>query len=83
MYLQVVRLFCICPARTMDDTHVPVNSPVESHTDHSVDSPASHSRDWVKSVQVKSEQLQQRSPKGITLAHGVYIIYAFRVSLRL
>ena len=68
----------------MDDTHVPVNSPVESHTDHSVNSPASHSRDWVKSVQVKSEQLQQRSPKGITYnSNTVYIIHVFRVSLRL
>ena len=47
----------------MDDI-VPVNSPVESHTDHSIDSPASHSRDWVNSVQVKSEPLQQRRPKG-------------------
>ena len=61
----------------MDDI-VPVNSPIESHTDHSIDSPASHSRDWVNSVQVKSEPLQQRRPKGTILWHiSMYIIHVF------
>ena len=53
----------------MDDIVIPVNSPVDSHTDHNFDSPACQSRDWDNSVQVKNEQLQHSrlTLKGIAL----------------
>ena len=43
---------------------IQVKSPVESHTDHNIDNPASHLREWDSSVQEKFEQLQHKRPKG-------------------
>ena len=67
----------------MDDKHVPVNSPIDSHTEHNIDSLACHSRDWVNSVQLKSEQLQQRRPKGtliyIECFSIIFMCFDFRI----